>query len=62
VYQKLTEDEQKRVQHIFTQLVRPGAGTEDTRRLATRAEVREDNWDLVTYLANQGCSFGCNWM
>jgi WD40 repeat protein/energy-coupling factor transporter ATP-binding protein EcfA2 len=53
VYQKLTEDEQKRVQHIFTQLVRPGAGTEDTRRLATRAEVREDNWDLVTYLANQ---------
>jgi WD40 repeat protein/energy-coupling factor transporter ATP-binding protein EcfA2 len=53
VYQKLTEDEQQRVQHIFTQLVRPGAGTEDTRRLATRAEVREDNWELVTYLANQ---------
>ena len=53
VYQKLTEDEQQRVQHIFTQLVCPGAGTEDTRRLATRAEVGQDNWDLVTYLANQ---------
>ncbi len=53
VYQKLTEDEQQRVQHIFTQLVRPGAGTEDTRRLATRTDVGEDNWDLVTYLANQ---------
>ena len=53
VYQKLAEDEQQRVQHIFTQLVRPGAGTEDTRRLATRTDVGEDNWDLVTYLANQ---------
>jgi hypothetical protein len=48
VYEKLNEDEQKRVQHIFTQLVNPGEETEDTRRLATRAEVREDNWDLLT--------------
>jgi hypothetical protein len=33
------------------QLVRPGEGTEDTRRIATRAEVGEDNWNLVSYLA-----------
>ena len=30
----------------------PGEGTEDTRRVATRAEVGEENWDLVTCLAD----------
>ncbi len=53
VYEKLNENEQKRVQHIFTQLVCPGKRTEDTRRLATRADVGEDNWNLVKYLADQ---------
>jgi WD40 repeat protein/transcriptional regulator with XRE-family HTH domain len=53
VYEELNENEKERVQHIFTQLVRPGQGTEDTRRLATRTEVREENWELVAYLANQ---------
>ncbi len=52
VYCLLSEDDQQRVQRVFIQLVRPGEGTEDTRRLATRAEVGEDNWDLVTGLAN----------
>ncbi|MBF2028183.1 MAG: hypothetical protein IGS48_15695 [Oscillatoriales cyanobacterium C42_A2020_001] len=33
-------------------MVRPGEGTEDTRRLATQAEVGDKNWDLVTYLAS----------
>lgn len=51
VYQKLTETEKKQAQRIFLQLVRPGEGTEDTRRVATRAEVGEDNWNLVSYLA-----------
>ena len=37
---------------IFTQLVRPGEGTADTRRLASRAEVGDANWDLVTRLAD----------
>jgi WD40 repeat protein len=51
VYQQLSEREKKQAQRIFVQLVRPGEGTEDTRRIATRAEVGEDNWNLVSYLA-----------
>ncbi|NES64087.1 MAG: CHAT domain-containing protein [Okeania sp. SIO2D1] len=51
IYQKLNETEKKQTERIFVQLVRPGEGTEDTRRVATRAEVGEDNWNLVSYLA-----------
>ena len=51
VYQQLREIEKKQAQRIFVQLVRPGEGTEDTRRVATRAEVGEDNWNLVSDLA-----------
>ncbi len=51
VYGKLSEQEQKQVQRIFLQLVRPGEGTEDTRRVATRAEV--GNWELVRFLAGE---------
>ncbi len=52
IYQKLNEDEKKRGQHIFTQLVRFGEGTEDTRRLAYYTEIGEENWDLVNKLAS----------
>ena len=51
VYQKLSETEKQQAQRIFVQLVRPGEGTEDTRRVATRAEVGDENWNLVSYLA-----------
>lgn len=51
VYQKLSESQKKKAQRIFVQLIRPGEGTEDTRRIATREEVGEDNWNLVSYLA-----------
>ncbi|MBW4595678.1 MAG: CHAT domain-containing protein [Brasilonema angustatum HA4187-MV1] len=51
VYSQLSQTEQKQAQRIFVQLVRPGEGTEDTRRLATRKEVGEENWGLVSYLA-----------
>ncbi|MEC4818046.1 MAG: CHAT domain-containing protein, partial [Scytonema sp. PMC 1069.18] len=51
VYQSLSETQQKAAQRIFVQLVRPGEGTEDTRRIATRAEVGDGNWGLVSYLA-----------
>ncbi|MBD1935642.1 MULTISPECIES: CHAT domain-containing protein [Cyanophyceae] len=51
-YGRLNEEEKERARRIFIQLVRPGEGTEDTRRLATRAEVGEENWDLVTRLAD----------
>ncbi len=52
IYQQLNEDEKKRGQHIFTQLVRFGEGTEDTRRLAYYTEIGEENWDLVNKLAS----------
>ncbi|NJM73217.1 MAG: CHAT domain-containing protein, partial [Scytonema sp. RU_4_4] len=52
VYSRLNELEKQRAQRIFLQLVRPGEGTEDTRRLATRAEVGDDNWDVVKRLAD----------
>jgi WD40 repeat protein len=51
-YGRLNEEEKERARRIFIQLVRPGEGTEDTRRLATRTEVGEENWDLVTRLAS----------
>jgi dipeptidyl aminopeptidase/acylaminoacyl peptidase len=38
---------------VFIQLVQPGEGTEDTRRLATREKVGGENWDLVTRLADK---------
>nr|WP_287325273.1 hypothetical protein [Okeania sp. SIO1F9] len=51
IFQQLKETEKKQAERIFVQLVRPGEGTEDTRRVATRGEVGEDNWNLVSYLA-----------
>ena len=54
VYEELTQkNDGKQIQQIFIQLVRVGEGTEDTRQLATRAEVGADNWDLVTQLADK---------
>jgi len=48
----LSAQDQQHVRRIFVQLVRPGQGTEDTRRLATKAELREADWSLVQHLAN----------
>ncbi len=52
VYADLTTAEQTLVRRIFTQLVQPGQGTGDTRRMATRAELGEENWPLVQHLSN----------
>jgi len=52
IYQKLNEDDQNRVKHIFTQLVRFGENTDATRRIATREQIGEKNWELVTTLAD----------
>ncbi|NES05250.1 MAG: hypothetical protein F6K22_21960 [Okeania sp. SIO2F4] len=51
-YRQLKPEEQQKVHHIFVQLVRPGEGTEDTRRVATKAELNENNWNLVKKLAD----------
>jgi WD40 repeat protein len=52
VYTQLNEADQIRSQRIFIQLVQPGTGTEDNRRLATKDDVRPENWDLVIHLAS----------
>ncbi|RCJ35000.1 hypothetical protein A6770_40775 [Nostoc minutum NIES-26] len=51
-YANLTQIEQEQVRRIFIQLVRPGEGSEDTRRLAIKAEVGEAAWGLVKKLAD----------
>ncbi|MEC4819811.1 MAG: hypothetical protein SAK29_42070 [Scytonema sp. PMC 1069.18] len=51
-YHNLTDDEKEKVRRIFIQLVRPGEGAEDTRRLATKAELHEASWGLVKQLAD----------
>ncbi|HSF76051.1 MAG TPA: WD40 repeat domain-containing protein, partial [Microcoleus sp.] len=51
-YQLLNPSEQKQVQRIFIQLVRPGEGAEDTRRMALKAELGEQSWSLVKQLAD----------
>jgi WD40 repeat protein/DNA-binding SARP family transcriptional activator len=53
VYGDLDESEREQARQVFVQLVRPGEGTEDTRRVATRAELRDVNWVLVQHLADQ---------
>ena len=52
VFAELSEDEQNQAQRVFMQLVRFGEGTEDTRRLATRSEIGEENWKLVMHLSS----------
>jgi hypothetical protein len=51
-YSKLSATEKEQVRRIFIQLVRPGEGTQDTRRLATKAELSEASWGLVKHLAD----------
>ena len=51
-YQLLNPSDQKQVQRIFVQLVRPGEGAEDTRRIALKAELGEQSWSLVKQLAD----------
>ncbi len=52
VYADIQTDEQKRLRWIFMQMVQPGEGTEDTRRLATRAEFRPADWEMIQRLAD----------
>ncbi|WP_143438225.1 trypsin-like peptidase domain-containing protein, partial [Hydrocoleum sp. CS-953] len=52
VYEKLSDGDREKAERVFIQLVQPGMGTEDTRKVATRAEVGADNSDLVRRLAD----------
>ncbi|BAZ20340.1 WD-repeat protein [Kalymmatonema gypsitolerans NIES-4073] len=49
----LSKEEKQQAEKVFIQLVRPGEGTEDTRRVATRNEVEKENWGLVKHLADE---------
>jgi energy-coupling factor transporter ATP-binding protein EcfA2 len=51
-YAKLDDADRERVRRIFIQLVRSGEGAEDTRRIAIKAELGEQNWSLVKQLAD----------
>jgi WD40 repeat protein len=51
VFDSLGPDDQLRAKAVLLQLVRPGEGTEDTRRLSTRSEIGEDLWRIVPVLA-----------
>ena len=53
VLNSLSAVDQKKAERIFIQLMRPGEGTEDTKRLATRREVGDNNWSLVKPLADK---------
>ncbi|MGD9100326.1 MAG: hypothetical protein PVF45_07585, partial [Anaerolineae bacterium] len=53
VYAELDEAEKERARRVFVQLVRPGEGTEDTRRVATPSELDEEHWTLVQHLADK---------
>jgi WD40 repeat protein/tRNA A-37 threonylcarbamoyl transferase component Bud32 len=53
VYTQLTTQEQKMARRAFAQMVQPGDGTEDTRRVATRNELTEDEWQLAQKLAGE---------
>jgi hypothetical protein len=54
-YGELREGEREIARRVFVQLVQPGEGTEDTRRVATRAELGDanGNWIIVQHLADK---------
>ena len=53
VFSKYTSKEQEKLKHIFTQLVRPGEGTQDTRQVSNKEQIGEQIWNLVTKLASE---------
>ncbi len=52
IYHALSSEEQTAAQNIFLQLVQPGQGTEDTRRIAAPADIGRANWPVVAKLAD----------
>jgi WD40 repeat protein/DNA-binding SARP family transcriptional activator len=53
VYADLEEEQRDRARLALVQLVQPGEGTEDTRRIATCEELGVENWQLIQHLANK---------
>ncbi|MBC8504950.1 MAG: hypothetical protein ISR58_13420 [Anaerolineales bacterium] len=53
VYDKLNDEQRSQARQVFVQLVQPGRGTEDTRRVAIRRELGDDCWDVIQNLADK---------
>jgi WD40 repeat protein len=53
VYADLDSQEQERARQALVQLVQPGEGTEDTRRIATHEELGDESWSLIQRLADR---------
>jgi WD40 repeat protein/DNA-binding SARP family transcriptional activator len=53
VYTELRTQDQGVARQVFMQLIQPGRGTEDTRRVARQDEIGEENWSLVQHLADK---------
>ena len=53
IYAALNERDQSRARKVFLQLVQPGAGTGDIRRISTRREIGAENWAVVQNLADK---------
>jgi WD40 repeat protein/DNA-binding SARP family transcriptional activator len=53
VFANLNEKQKIGAHRIFVQLVQPGDGLEDTRRIANIDELGGKNWDLVQHLADK---------
>jgi hypothetical protein len=51
IYLRLPEPDRDDARRLFVQLVRPGEGTEHTRRVALRADLGESGWQLAQRLA-----------
>jgi WD40 repeat protein len=51
IYQRLPEPDRDDARRLFLQLVRPGEGTEHTRRRALRADLGKSRWELAQRLA-----------
>jgi WD40 repeat protein len=53
IYAGLDAQGQNESRKAFIQLIQPGRGTEDTRRMATRDELVSVDWSLIQYLADK---------
>ncbi|NIS83051.1 MAG: hypothetical protein GTO14_23265 [Anaerolineales bacterium] len=53
VYARLSEEDREGARQIFIQLVQPGDGKADTRRVATSDEIGREKRDLVVHLADK---------
>jgi WD40 repeat protein/class 3 adenylate cyclase len=53
VYAELEPGEQELARRTLVQLVQPGEGTEDTRRIANRQELGDASWQLIQHMADR---------